>query len=551
MKQLEKLFDDLDLVRQADSRLSILKEYLQSTPPEDLAWTLYFFENRRLSTRAGSAMLKQLLQAQTPWTDRVIEQTYQQVKDLPETLALLLPANEQSCDLSLSSVVVQFLLPLARFSQHARGETIRCAWQTMSTSQRVLFNKMLLGGLRSPVPLELWYRALSRWSGLPEPVVAHRLRQPWKPSATQVINLFKPRPQEDQDLMPYSLAGLGMEVLGPTPIESGSGDTLVALKQGVRAQMIRRKYACELWSETKEPIGMQFPELLAAAHWLPSGTVIEGVIVEQAIAGPTKPKRQKDLGCQMFLAHDLLEHQGQCLMDVAWHKRAHGLTTLLEQWQDTWSRQQTLGGSSEMNPDCVQQEMFQDEVMASEEASQPPIDFPIQWCERREQWDPEAPSLRPGQESRQWLIKGDQELYPDPSLSVGWRVFYPQARTACLVLKGAIRGDGEGEQAFSDYLFAAQDEQELVWVGQTQDGWSHPELGDLAAWVREHRESQKGPLTTVKPRRRYRVRFLAVRPSARAASGLRLEGLKVLQEISDPASLATTSVNELKSLLED
>ncbi|MGA0407923.1 MAG: hypothetical protein ACO3PR_07510, partial [Limisphaerales bacterium] len=63
MKQLEKLFDDLDLVRQADSRLSILKEYLQNTPPEDLAWTLYFFENRRLSTRAGSAMLKKLLQA--------------------------------------------------------------------------------------------------------------------------------------------------------------------------------------------------------------------------------------------------------------------------------------------------------------------------------------------------------------------------------------------------------------------------------------------------------------------------------------------------------
>ena len=80
----------------------------------------------------------------TCWPADWIEKSHDQVKDLPETLALLLPHQEGGCELSLSNVVIQFLKPLAHFSPHARRETIRCAWRIMNTPQRVLFNKMLL-----------------------------------------------------------------------------------------------------------------------------------------------------------------------------------------------------------------------------------------------------------------------------------------------------------------------------------------------------------------------------------------------------------------------
>ena len=65
MKRLQRLFEDLDLVTQPSMKVRLIKDYLKQTPKEDLAWVLYFFQKRRLSTRANPGLLKSLVKDMT------------------------------------------------------------------------------------------------------------------------------------------------------------------------------------------------------------------------------------------------------------------------------------------------------------------------------------------------------------------------------------------------------------------------------------------------------------------------------------------------------
>ena len=51
MKRLQRLFEDLDLVTQPSMKVRLIKDYLEQTPKEDLAWVLYFSKTTPLDSR--------------------------------------------------------------------------------------------------------------------------------------------------------------------------------------------------------------------------------------------------------------------------------------------------------------------------------------------------------------------------------------------------------------------------------------------------------------------------------------------------------------------
>ena len=550
MKRLQRLFEDLDLVTQPSMKVRLIKDYLEQTPKEDLAWVLYFFQKRRLSTRANPSLLKSLVKDMTCWPADWIEKSHAQVKDLSETLALLLPHQEGDCELSLSNVVFQFLKPLAHFSPHARRETIGCAWRIMNTPQRVLFNKMLLGHLRCPVSTGLWIQALAQWSQLPEPVVAHRLSLPWEPSATEILNLFKAERPEDRQVLPYHLASIGEEIHISNLMDQEAPSTILRLPEGIHAQIVRRKSVCQIWSEAQEPLSTSYPVLYQAAQCLPSGTVMEGVIANfhpQMGSEPVPSKRPK---AHVFLVHDLLEYHGKSLLECAWKKRASLLQQLLEQWKSDW---QLLGQSpkpNELNPDCIQQEMFQPDMIEPLEKTPATPELPICMCQTWEHPLDEKSTPFAVDETI-CLAKKPESLYPDPAFSKGWLVYYPNARTTCLTLWGAIREEGMIKNAYSDYLFAADSDEGLVVVGNTKEGWDEQQRASINTWIHDHAIQQKGPLTMVETSRHFKVRFLRAKPSSRASSGLRLEGLKALEEQLPLHGEKVTHLGDLKAFLKE
>ena len=548
MKRLQRLFEDLDLVTQPSMKVRLIKDYLEQTPKEDLAWVLYFFQKRRLSTRANPALLKSLVKDMTCWPADWIEKSHEQVKDLPETLALLLPHEEGGCELSLSNVVIQFLKPLAHFSPHARRETIRCAWRIMNTPQRVLFNKMLLGHLRCPVSTGLWIQALAQWSQLPEPVVAHRLSLPWEPSATEILNLFKAARPEDRQVLPYPLASIGEEMPLSHLMHHQAPSTILRLPEGIHAQIVRRKSVCQIWSEAQEPLSASYPELLQAAQCLPSGTVVEGVIAHfhPKMGDKTLPSNRRK--AHVFHVHDLLEYQGKSLLECAWKERARSLQQLMEQWTSDW---QLLGQSpdpSRVNPDCVQQEMFQPDMIESPEKTPAAPEWPICMCQPWEHPLDEKPKPLAVDETI-CLVKEPESLYPDPAFSKGWPVYYPNARITYLTLWGAIREEGRIKHAYSDYLFAAESDEGLVVVGNTKEGWDEQQQASINHWIHDHAIHQKGPLTMVETSRHFKMRFLRAKPSSRASGGLRLEGLKALEEQLPLHGEKVTQLEDLKAFL--
>ena len=78
----------------------------------------------------------------------------------------------------------------------------------MDTAQRFVWNKLITGGFRVGVSQKLVTRALARFGGIDEAVIAHRLMGNWEPNKEYFAQILSPN-TEDADisrLYPFYLA---------------------------------------------------------------------------------------------------------------------------------------------------------------------------------------------------------------------------------------------------------------------------------------------------------------------------------------------------------
>ena len=61
MQRLQQLIENLDTAANDAFKVQELKSYSSLIPPEDAAWALFFFENRRLKTKTGLKLLKEII----------------------------------------------------------------------------------------------------------------------------------------------------------------------------------------------------------------------------------------------------------------------------------------------------------------------------------------------------------------------------------------------------------------------------------------------------------------------------------------------------------
>ncbi len=92
MKRFTRLYFELDATNRTGEKVAALERYFAGAPPADAAWALYFLTGRRLKRAVPHMRLREWAAEAAGLPLWLLEECYDAVGDLSETIALLLPA---------------------------------------------------------------------------------------------------------------------------------------------------------------------------------------------------------------------------------------------------------------------------------------------------------------------------------------------------------------------------------------------------------------------------------------------------------------------------
>jgi DNA ligase-1 len=528
MRRFAALFDVLDRTSSTAAKRDAMAAYFAEAPPEDAAWAVYVLGGGKLKRTATSTELRAALAAEAGYADWLIDESYQHVGDLAETIALMLPGGGDEQEDTPLHVWMEARLPsLNALESSERIDLLREWWRPLPRGQVFLVNKLLTGSLRVGVSHRLVVQALAQWANLPTDLIAHRLSGTWAPSATAFQALAGPeRADEHAGERPYPFflaSPLEQEVSSLGDV----GEWLAEWKwDGIRAQLMRRAGETLLWSRGEERLDGRFPEIEQSARDLPDGCVIDGEILAwtldeahplpfaalQKRIGKLKPgpKLLADTPVRL-MTYDLLELHGQDVRERPLAERRAMLASLVEERRPT--------------------------LMLS-----PAIPAPG--------WDA-LTAVRA--ESRERRTEGLMLKRLDSPYRVGrkrgdWWKWKVDPYTIDAVLIYAQPGHGRRSGLFTDYTFGVWDGDALVPVAKAYSGLDDDEIGRLDRWIRAHTIDRFGPVRSVEPTHVFELAFEAIQASGRHKAGVAVRFPRILRWRTDLGIHDADKLDDLRHL---
>ncbi len=552
MNRFTTLYMRLDQAPGTKARESALLEYFSAVNSTEASWAIYILTGGKIN--AGRHRLATTTELRT-WVGELtglplwlVEDSYRQVGDLAETLALLVapfkaiqrPPLESSMwtvpasDTSLDYWIEQFLLPLSDEQPDVRRSAIQSAWLALDTASRLVFNKLLTGSLRVGVSRRTVQTTLAQRAGISSADMAHRMVGEWKPSAQNYEALMDTSVSAQSLDKPYPFF-----LASPLPAEP---ETLGDPQQwqaewkwdGIRVQLVRRtQQSLYLWSRGEERLDGRFPELEAQAATLPLGTVLDGELLawdEQAqLPRPfvslqkriQKRKPSPKLQAQVpvrILFYDVLELEGKDCRHQPLSTRRAALEQLLE-------------GVGEDAPQLK---------------ISPVIAF--------ENWQ-ELTRLRQQsaeQHAEGLMLKARASIYQEGRKRGDWWKWKVDPFTVDAVLIYAQSGSGRRSTLHTDYTFAVWDEKgALVPVAKAYSGLTDAEIIRLDKWIRAHTLERFGPVRSVTPELVFEIAFEAVNRSARHKSGVAVRFPRIVRWREDKTADQADRLTTLQSLCQE
>lgn len=525
MKRFAALYRELDRSTATGDKRAALVRYFRQAPPHDAAWALFLLAGGKVSSArrriAGSAELRTWIAEVSDTPAWLVEDSYDQVGDLAETLTLLLddPA-DAAADIALADWIEQRLLPTANQADSLRRDTVVQAWRQLAFDERLVFNKLLTGALRVGVSQRLVQQALAEMSGIDIARIAQRMLGNWVPSPGLLESLLSPqeRPEDRQQPYPFFLASpleAAAESLGPI------GDWLLEWKwDGIRLQVLRRQGEVALWSRGEERLDGRFPEIEAAAMALPDGCVIDGELLAWTdgqgqpmpfTALQTRiqrlkpgPKTLRDTPVRV-LAYDLLELDGEDLRALPLRQRRARLATVLASVDDPRLM---------LSPDVQVEDWVQAAALR-------------------------ALARERGVEGL--MLKRADSVYQSGRRRGDWWKWKIDPLTIDAVMIYAQSGHGRRSTLYTDYTFGVWDGDTLVPVAKAYSGLDDKEILALDRWIRANTLERFGPVRSVRGEQVFELGFEAVNQSKRHKSGIAVRFPRILRWRHDkPASEADT-----------
>jgi DNA ligase 1 len=526
MRKFAELFEELDATTSINEKLAALVRYFGSAPPEDAAWAAYFLSGRRLKRVVGPATLREWLLVETGMPEWLLDETYAEVGDLAETIALLIdsPVGEAHEHASLAEWIER-LLSLTGMASEQQRKTVAQSWKTLRADERFLLNKLLTGEFRVGVSSGLVERAIAQLTALPRPVIAHRLTGTWQPSAQFWAALGAPAGEIADTTRPYPFCLASPLEQDPSSLGPAS-DWFAEWKwDGIRAQVMRRAAAVYIWSRGEELVTERFPEIVQRALRLPADTVIDGEILAwregkvQPFADLQQRIGRKSLNTRImadtpvrFLGYDLLELGGEDLRPRPLRARRAMLDQLLHDFADTFDASPLL---------------------------------------RHYDWH-ELQSLRATSRERRvegMMLKHSESVYAAGRQRGTWWKWKIDPYTFDGVLIYAEPGRGRRANLLTDYTFAVRDGATFVPVAKAYSGLSDREIARVDRWIRQNTLERFGPVRSVQPQLVFEIAFEGIAASNRHKSGVAVRFPRIARWREDKPAEEATTLQDLRDLL--
>jgi len=525
MKDFAALFTRIDESTKTSVKTAALADYFTAASPDDRLWTIALFTGRRPKRTITATRLREWAAEVAGLPDWLFEESYSIAGDLAETISLVLPPAKLDIDRSLSHWI-SYIKSLSTLDDDARKTGILHAWDSLPSTERFLFTKLLTGGFRIGVSAKLITRALSQSTGQPEPQLTHKLMGNWTPDTVTWETLIEADdPTADQSRpYPFYLAHPldGFDTLGEP------ADWNAERKwDGIRGQLIIRGGTHHLWSRGEDLMTDRFPELAQLTDYLPDGTVIDGEILafadetplsfnalQKRIGRKTVPKKLLAEAPVILMAYDLLEHAGRDIRDTALKDRRTALKTLID----------SVPGTAPLRLSTSLSFATWNDLVAARDQSRA-LNAEGLMLKRRD-----SPYLAGRKRGDWWKWKIDP-------LTIDAVMIYAQA------------GHGRRANLFTDYTFAVGDGNDLVPFTKAYSGLTDAEFREITAWVRKNTLQRFGPVRQVPAEHVFEIAFEGIQASPRHKSGVALRFPRMLRWRRDKPVDQANTLDDLKEML--
>ncbi len=526
MKRFSQLYTELDRTTRTTAKVQALIAYFRAVAPGDAVWAVALLMGRKPRQAVPTARLRRWAAAEAGIPDWLFETSYEVVGDLAETITLLLPPGSGDENRPLKTWVEQFLLPLRELPEDRQREEVIAAWRSLDPLQRLVWNKLVTGGFRVGVSQKLVIRALARFSGIDEAVIAHRLMGNWGPAPLFWDSLLSLR-TDDADVSrpyPFFLAyplDADLEELGAMAEWDAEWKW-----DGIRAQVIRRRGQVFIWSRGEDLITEKFPEIHAAAQHLPQSSVLDGEILAWKEGRPLGfAALQRRIGRKhlapgllqsapaVLMAYDLLELAGTDVRGEALSWRAAALEDLLGRTGDP-------------------------RLLVSPKVSA------ADWSELARLRDD---ARRRGVEGL--MLKRRSSAYGVGRRRGDWWKWKVDPLSVDAVLTYAQRGHGRRSGLFTDYTFSVWDGGALVPFAKAYSGLTDQEIREVDRFIRRNTIERFGPVHSVKPDLVFEIAFEEIRRSPRHRSGIAVRFPRIRRRRSDKTAADADRLEAIAALL--
>ncbi|SIQ11875.1 ATP-dependent DNA ligase [Maribacter ulvicola] len=543
MKNFALLIKTLDSTNKTTVKVQALTDYFLKANDEDKVWTIAVLSHRRPPRPVNTTLLRTWASESANIPLWLFEESYHIVGDLAETIALVIPAADQSSDKSLTTFL-QEMIALKKKTDEDKKAYLYKNWEMLNYYERFVFTKLITGGFRIGVSQKLMTRALAKATEIDEDILAYKLMGNWDPNTISFQQLVLEENESDYLSKPYPFY-LAYAIEGEAADLGDINDWFAEHKwDGIRSQVILRNDDLFVWSRGEELVTDKYPEFEKFVGIIPNGTVIDGEIL---------PFPNETIGT----FNDLQTRIGRKNVTPALLKKVPVILKAYDilEWEGEDIRKSPFIERRE-----ILEKLFKDvaEDSRSEATERSRNDIPLHQSETMHfnSWDELAQERDRAREmhSEGLMLKRKDSPYLVGRKKGDWWKWKVDPLTIDAVLTYAMRGHGRRSNLFTDYTFALwkdneEGEKELVTFAKAYSGLTDAEFRKLDAWIKKNTLERFGPVRSVTPHHVFEIAFEGIALSKRHKSGIATRFPRMLRWRKDKNIHEANTLEDLKGLI--
>lgn len=547
MNDFTDLYWRLDATASTNEKITALRDFFATATPDDAACGLAVLCGGRHMRSVSSTQLREWVAEATSLPPWLVEECYAHVGDLAETLALLLPpptADDDAPPPGLADMMRTTIHGLRGADDDRKRRVVTDVWRRLAPRARIVWHKLLTGGLRVGVSRTLVARALAELAGVDPAVMAHRLMGDAVADGAAFAALLAPESSVADTRRPYPF-------FLASPLDNGEVAAVAAALgpaaewqaewkwDGMRAQLVRRGADVTVWSRGEELVNEAFPEIVAAGESLPAGTVLDGELLavrdgrllgfaalsKRAGRRRVTKKILADIPCS-FVAYDLLEADGVDLRDQPLASRRERLESLVPRAFDAALAAPAAAEDGRL---------FLSPLVTADS-------WPALAARRAESRTRGVEGLMLKRRCSPYAVgrtKGDWWKWKIEPLEIDAVLLYAQA------------GHGRRAGLHSDYTLGVWHEGKLVTIAKAYSGLADAEIVEVDRIVRATTIERHGPVRICTPTLVFQLAFEGVAHSTRHKSGVAVRFPRIVRWRRDKQPADAGSLTDLERMIDE